>query len=589
MFCHKCGAQMPDDSAFCAKCGARLINAETQTTLSADLHPESEPIQQTKQEPYTDPVPAPRTIPNVPVMEEKPAKKRSKNLPLLIVVLIFLGLILMFVIVTAIGGSTKTESPNTDTAVTENAAATSSTEEIQLSRTFSDRGISFNYPAEWDILEDGSDLTIIYFIGSDNNADHRITFKVSETLDMDPLYVFTGDEAAVRDAVNEYRVFMEYKDMTLGDIPAKYLKCQMDGLTSPDISESCYYIIGSECYWIHLTYTASDEDKYRSLFEQIIDSYTVTTDTEAVEEVSTVNEDDIIREAYAEKVGELSAVDSDMTFSLIDLTADDVFELVADKPGYYVNVYAYDDGNVVPIIEDWGYGAGGNNGYEYLPGKNIIRNTDMDGGGREMYTSYMCVDSNHKVQYAYDDVLGYIYPSSYYFGQREITESEYNAYQISGEFSSIEGIMGAAQMTSQLSEGINIRSFYDGEMTFNGVPVSSFIGVPIYSITYFWGEPSEYTQSGAYNAYRYDGIEFVTNDAGKINTVELTPELCSIDGNTLDKNRDGLVGILGLPTNEGWEADYCMYYSNYTADYSINLDLRSTEEAPFAMRIWTND
>lgn len=149
--------------------------------------------------------------------------------------------------------------------------------------------------------------------------------------------------------------------------------------------------------------------------------------------------------------------------------------------------------------------------------------------------------------------------------------------------------MGAAQMTSQLSEGINIRSSYDGEMTFNGVPVSSFIGVPIYSITYFWGEPSEYTQSGAYNAYRYDGIEFVTNDAGKINTVELTPELCSIDGNTLDKNRDGLVGILGLPTNEGWEADYCMYYANYTADYSINLDLRSTDEAPFAMRIWTND
>lgn len=589
MFCHKCGAQMPDDSAFCAKCGERLINAETPTTPSADMQPESEPIQQTKHEPYADPVPAPRTIPNVPVTEEKPAKKRSKNLPLLIVVLIFLGLILMFVIVAAIGGSTKTESPNTDTAVTENADTTSSTEEIQLSRTFSDRGISFNYPAEWDILEDGSDLTIINLIGSDNNADHRITFKVSETLDMDPSYVFTGDEAAVRDAVNEYNVFMEYTDMSLGDIPAKYLKCQIDGLKSPDISESCYYIIGTKCYWIHLTYTASDEEKYRSLFEQIIDSYNVTADTEAVEEVTSVNEDGLIREAYAEKVRELSAEDSDMTFSLIDLTADDVFELVADKPGYYVNVYAYDNGSVVPIIEDWGYGAGGNNGYEYLPGKNIIRNTDMSGGGREMYTSYMCVDSNHKVQYAYNDVLGYIYPSSYYFGQREISESEYNAYQISGEFSSIEGIMGAAQMTSQLSEGINIRSSYDGEMTFNGVPVSSFIGVPIYSITYIWGEPSEYTQSGAYNAYRYDGIEFVTNDAGKINTVELTPELCSIDGNTLNKNRDGLVGILGLPTNEGREADYCMYYANYTADYSINLDLRSTDEAPFAMRIWTND
>ena len=59
---------------------------------------------------------------------------------------------------------------------------------------------------------------------------------------------------------------------------------------------------------------------------------------------------------------------SDMTFSLIDLTADDVFELVADKPGYYVNVYAYDDGNIVPIIEDWGYGVVWIYGYEkYYP------------------------------------------------------------------------------------------------------------------------------------------------------------------------------------------------------------------------------
>lgn len=263
--------------------------------------------------------------------------------------------------------------------------------------------------------------------------------------------------------------------------------------------------------------------------------------------------------------------------------------LVADKYGYYVNIYAYDNGSVVPIIEELGYGAGGNQGYEYLTDKNIIRNTSLGGAGREMYTTYMCVDSEHKVQYAYDDVLCYIYPSSYYYGEREISEYEYSNYQIAGDYSIITGIMGAAQMTAQLSEGINIRSSNDGEMTFNGVPVSSFIGVPINSITYWCGKPLEYNEGGGVNYCKYDGIYLEFDYIGTIYSVGIAPEMCSVDGKTLDTNRDGIVSILGTPSEEEWgETGYRVRYEYYSDNYSANFFMTSPDDISDSLWLSTN-
>lgn len=571
MFCQKCGSKTIDGAEFCQKCGAKLVKPEPETQQPAETDPVPEPVQ--PKTPVTAPSPAPKVISPVQTTEEKPAKKKSKKLPLLIVVLV----VLVLFIVCIIASYSSDESPETN-----KLDAKTSADEINLDQTFNDMGISFNYPETWTALDDGSEYTIISLLDSNNTADHRITFKVSMILDDDPMNVFSGDEAAVREAVNLNATYMEYKDAVLGEYPVKYLKYQADGLKSADISENYFYRIGAEGYRINCTYTASDEKTYHPLFDKIIAGCTVNS-----ENVNSVafNEDDIIRSAYCEKILELAAKDNDMTFDLIDLTADNVYELVAGKTGYYVNIYAYDNGNVVPIIEDWGYGAGGNHGYSYLPGKNIIQNDSFLGAGAEMYTTYMCVDSNHKMQYVYGDDLGYIYPSSYYLGQREISEFEYESYQIYGEYAFIEGTLTADEIIMQLSNGAEVRSSTDGEITFNDVSVSSFINMPIYSITYWWGEPVEYNQGGGLNYCKYDGIYFEFDFSGKIYSISVAPEMCLVNGQTLNKNRDGIAAILGSPTHEGWSEDgYNIYYDYPSDGYSAHFYLTSQDEQSDALR-----
>lgn len=308
-----------------------------------------------------------------------------------------------------------------------------------------------------------------------------------------------------------------------------------------------------------------------------------TTAVEFSEETDIIeSEDDIIRNAYSEKIQELAAENNDMTFSLIDLTADDVYELVADKSGYYVNIYSYDNGSVVPIVEERGYGTGGNYGYSYLPGRNILSNEDMDGAGSLLYTSYYCVDSGHRLLQLYNNnSLLYEYPSGYFLGDSEISESEYKDYMIYGDYSYITGTFTADQILTQLSEKTEIRDHFEDTIIFNNTPISSFIGTPIDSITCQWGEPAEYD----YGSCRYDGIYFGYNYTGKIVYVTIDPKMCSINGTTLDKCRDDLAILLGTPQYEGMEADYCMCYYDFTDNGSLYIDMESPDDTPYQIRL----
>lgn len=70
-------------------------------------------------------------------------------------------------------------------------------------------------------------------------------------------------------------------------------------------------------------------------------------------------------EAYADKIEELekeSREPGDIEYDLIYLDEDHIPELVAGQTGYYVNVYTYDAGMLCTVMEEWGYGAGGNHG-----------------------------------------------------------------------------------------------------------------------------------------------------------------------------------------------------------------------------------
>ena len=92
-------------------------------------------------------------------------------------------------------------------------------------------------------------------------------------------------------------------------------------------------------------------------------------------------------------------------------------ELVVDNNGYYLYLYTYKDGHVVPFGDEFGYGAGGVADYEYSPKKNCIRYWNADYAGIVCYLDFLSIHDNKMVEdYTcqmdnYDDLDGNGYPS----------------------------------------------------------------------------------------------------------------------------------------------------------------------------------
>ena len=90
-------------------------------------------------------------------------------------------------------------------------------------------------------------------------------------------------------------------------------------------------------------------------------------------------------------------------YKLVYFDDDDVPELVIDYPGYYVSMYTFKDGTLMLSIDEWGYGAGGNAGYDYYPKAGLIVNCNTDFAGAILNTYYMTMDDNNKVTMAYSE------------------------------------------------------------------------------------------------------------------------------------------------------------------------------------------
>ncbi len=156
------------------------------------------------------------------------------------------------------------------------------------------------------------------------------------------------------------------------------------------------------------------------------------------------------REAY-EAVMKFSALDiEEQKYDLIYFNEDDIPELTVGPNGYYISMYTYDGGTVYQVMDQWGYGAFGNPGYEYSPKKNSLRNYNADYAGAIVYTTFMTMSAQHTmesvveiVSYNFDDVnqngrpdedeegsIGY-YGVSYIDG-REVSQEECESYDIGG-------------------------------------------------------------------------------------------------------------------------------------------------------------
>lgn len=75
------------------------------------------------------------------------------------------------------------------------------------------------------------------------------------------------------------------------------------------------------------------------------------------------------------------------SFDLIYLDEDDIPELVVGQEGYWVSVYTWHNG-IETVMDPWGYNAGGNFGYEYLPRTGIVYNAGSGYAGAIRYEYY---------------------------------------------------------------------------------------------------------------------------------------------------------------------------------------------------------
>ena len=82
--------------------------------------------------------------------------------------------------------------------------------------------------------------------------------------------------------------------------------------------------------------------------------------------------------------------ESNITGDFIYFNNDDIPDLVIGVSGYWVSLYIYENGTVYNPVDEWGYGAMGNPGYDYQEKKGVIFNFNTDFAG-EIFTSSISV------------------------------------------------------------------------------------------------------------------------------------------------------------------------------------------------------
>lgn len=168
---------------------------------------------------------------------------------------------------------------------------------------------------------------------------------------------------------------------------------------------------------------------------------------------------------------------ADYEFDMVYLDEDDIPELAAGPTGFYVSIYTYEPGNgeesmsgtLHTVMDQWRYGAFGNQGYEYLPEENMIRNYDADYAGSVQMTFYMNMNKEYEldgymIKLAYLDEDGNVFtgetseehkPQEHYYYccedvEREISKEEFSSYQINGDYEQLIGTKSGLEIMEEL-------------------------------------------------------------------------------------------------------------------------------------------
>ena len=141
-----------------------------------------------------------------------------------------------------------------------------------------------------------------------------------------------------------------------------------------------------------------------------------------------------IKAAYRSKVEEYdkshgNSKSSGNKYSLIYIDNDDIPELVCDHSGYYMNVYTYYNGNVNCIMNESGYGVGGNPGYCYTERKGLVTNTNADMAGAINYYYFDRLEKGCLVEYDYYLVSSTYNYKKYGFDWNHAGDNEQHYYK----------------------------------------------------------------------------------------------------------------------------------------------------------------
>lgn len=215
-------------------------------------------------------------------------------------------------------------------------------------------------------------------------------------------------------------------------------------------------------------YFVAEKDVSAKIFEEV-DQMTISGVRSYLSNGKNNGEFSSYQEAYqaVSKLCELEYANG-LTYNLIFFDDDDIPELAAGSNGYFVSLYTYHDGRIYTLMDAWAYGAWGNNGYEYSPRKNSLRNDDQDYAGLIHYTTYLTVNSEYSMESVvqiktlfFNDVNGNQIPdddetyfdgySTSYIDGVEVTDEQCASYDM-GEYEFIKPTMSWEELQVELDK-----------------------------------------------------------------------------------------------------------------------------------------
>lgn len=328
MFCHKCGYQLPDDARFCQKCGTRVLHMGT------------------------DEVVKPSSLPANNIPSDNAPKKKSRKLP---IVLGVAGLV-VFIFIIAVLFSGLHDNNNYDSM-------------IELTKTFTSEAddISFRYPKAWSIGNNDNE-SIVVQLGNLDIYSFIYVWKFTEMptvadnlYDMDDRYFIENFVTENYDDVESSSI------VNLSGVYAREIYYSApDSNVGTVYYRTYFYTIDSVMYRIDLVKKENNPIDVDTVFDAIMDSYTITAeasvdsnvnDSVLPDNTSLVGDDDIMKgyqeplENYYELSGFYGGSTEQSTLSISIYSSQEEGEVEIGNAEIYVKGDYY-FGYIIPLEKD---------------------------------------------------------------------------------------------------------------------------------------------------------------------------------------------------------------------------------------------